>query len=107
MYSSHRKTSLSNGSFSESFLPRSGEQFANINQTTEALDPNTFQNIEVGLKWDFADGLSFTAALFEVEQRSPVVSDVDAGQFDIIESEIRGIEAQILGQVTDKWFVSV
>lgn len=94
------------GSFSESFLPRSGEQFANINQTTEALDPNTFQNIEVGLKWDFADGLSFTAALFEVEQRSPVVSDADAGQFDIIESEIRGIEAQILGQVTDKWFVS-
>ena len=40
-------------SYSESFLPRSGEQFANINGSNNQLDPNTFTNVEGGLKWDF------------------------------------------------------
>lgn len=94
------------GSFSESFLPRSGEQFADINPPDDALDPNTFQTIEAGLKWDFAEGLSFTTAIFENEQSSPQVSDNDAGTLDVIESEIRGIEAQIQGQVTDQLFIT-
>ena len=52
------------GSYSESFLPRSGEQFANINGDNNALDPNTFTNLEAGVKWDFQPGISFTAAVF-------------------------------------------
>lgn len=94
------------GSFSESFLPRSGEQFADINPPDDSLDPNTFQNIEFGLKWDFADNLSFTAALFEIEQSSPQVSDNDPGTLDVIDSDVQGFEAQIQGQLTDRWFVS-
>ena len=50
-------------SYSQSFLPRSGEQFANINGNNNALDPNTFTNLEAGIKWDFdQESLSFTAA---------------------------------------------
>lgn len=94
------------GSFSESFLPRSGGQFADINPPDDALDPNTFQNLEAGLKWDFANGLSFTAAVFEIEQSSPQVADNDPGTLDVIDSEIRGFEAQLQGQVTDRWFIS-
>ena len=94
------------GSYSESFQPRSGEQFANINGDNDRLDPNTFTNLEAGLKWDFANGLSFTAALFEIEQESPVVSDTNAETFDIIETSINGFEAQFQGQLTDDWFVS-
>ncbi|UTW54777.1 TonB-dependent siderophore receptor [Kordiimonas sp. SCSIO 12610] len=94
------------GSFSESFLPRSGEQFADINPPDDALDPNTFQTIEAGLKWDFANGLSFTAAIFENEQSSPQVADNDPGTLDVIDSEIRGIEAQIQGQITDQFFIT-
>ena len=94
------------GSYSESFLPRSGEQFANINGDNNRLDPNTFTNLEAGVKWDFVQGLSFTAAVFEIEQETPVVSDIDASTFDIIESTISGFEAQLQGQVTDAWFVS-
>ncbi len=93
-------------SYSESFLPRSGGQFANINGNNNILDPNTFENIELGLKWNFADDLSFTAAIFEIEQSSPVVSDLDAGTFDIIDTQVQGFEAQIQGQVTPWWFVS-
>ena len=94
------------GSYSESFLPRSGEQFANINGSNNQLAPNTFTNLEAGVKWDLNRGLSLTAAVFEIEQSSPQVSDNDASTLDVIDSEITGFEAQIQGQLTDVWFVS-
>lgn len=94
------------GSYSESFLPRSGEQFADINPPDDALDPNTFSNLEAGIKWDFAPGLSLTGAIFEIEQSSPQVSDANPDTLDVIDSTIRGIEAQFQGQVTDNWFIS-
>ena len=94
------------GSYSESFLPRSGEQFANINGDNNRLDPNTFTNLEAGVKWDFTRRLSLTAAAFEIEQESPVVSDSDAGLLDVIETTVDGFELQLQGQVTDLWFVS-
>ncbi|MEL8056293.1 MAG: TonB-dependent siderophore receptor [Pseudomonadota bacterium] len=94
------------GSYSESFLPRSGEQFANINGSNNALDPNEFTNLEAGVKWNFMEALSFTAAIFEIEQSSPQVADSDPSTLDVIDSEISGIELQLQGQVTDAWFVS-
>ncbi|MEN1729072.1 MAG: TonB-dependent receptor, partial [Pseudomonadota bacterium] len=93
-------------SYSESFLPRSGEQFANINGNNDALDPNTFSNLEAGIKWDFNQGLSLTAAVFEVEQSSPQVADNDPSTLDVIDSEITGFEAQLKGRLTDRWFIS-
>jgi catecholate siderophore receptor len=93
------------GSFSESFLPRSGEQFADL-PSDEALDPNTFQNLEAGIKWDFANGLSLTAAVFENEQSSPQVNDDNPDTLEVIDSEIRGFEAQLQGQINDKWFIT-
>jgi catecholate siderophore receptor len=93
-------------SYSESFLPRSGEQFADINGANNALDPNTFSNLEAGIKWDFARGLSWTAAVFEIEQSSPQVADNDPETLDVIDSQITGFETQLIGQVTDEWFIS-
>lgn len=93
------------GSYSESFLPRSGEQYANINGNNNRLDPNTFANLEAGVKWDF-DRLSLTAAVFEIEQESPVVSDANAETFDVIETAVEGLEMQLQGQVMERWFIS-
>ena len=93
-------------SYSESFLPRSGEQFSNINGDNNRLDPNTFANLEAGVKWDFSRRLGLTAAVFEIEQESPVVSDSDAGTFDVIETTVDGFEVQLQGQVSDRWFIS-
>jgi len=93
-------------SYSESFLPRSGEQFANINGNNDKLGPNTFGNREVGVKYDFESGLSFTAAMFEIEQRSPQVADNDPATLDVIESQIDGFEFQLQGRVNDVWTVS-
>ncbi len=93
-------------SYSESFLPRSGEQFANINGSNNQLEPNTFTNLEAGVKWDLQPGLSLTAALFEIEQSSPQVADSDPSTLDVIDSQIDGFELQLQGQLTDRWFVS-
>lgn len=93
-------------SYSESFLPRSGEQFANINGDNNQLDPDVFKNSEVGVKWDLASGLSITAAVFDNKQRSLTVADNDAARFDTIESEISGFEVQVSGQVADAWEIT-
>ena len=94
------------GSYSESFLPRSGEQFANINGSKGQLDPNTFENMEVGFKWDFGSGVSLTAAAFQIQQTSPQVADNDPSTLDVIETETDGVEIQLDGQLTDFWYLS-
>ena len=93
-------------SYSESFLPRSGEQYTDINGSNNQLDPDTFSNREVGIKWDFSQGLSFTAAVFENEQSSPQVADSDPSTLDVIDSDISGFELQLSGQITADWAVS-
>ncbi len=94
------------GSYSESFLPRSGEQFANINGDNDQLDPDEFRNLEAGVKWDIAHGLSLTTAVFEIQQRSPQVADGDPETLDVVESEIRGFEAQLQGHITHDWSIT-
>lgn len=93
-------------SYSESFQPRSGEQYANINGNNDRLAPNTFTNQEIGLKWDVNDSLSFTMAVFENEQSSPQVADNDPATLDVIDSEVDGFELQLQGHITDDWYIS-
>lgn len=90
-------------SYSESFLPRSGEQFANINGNNDKLDPNTFESLELGLKWNLSDRLSLSAAVFETDKSSPEVDDSDASKLVVVDSSIDGFEIQLQGQLNDNW----
>lgn len=89
-------------SYSETFVPQSGEQYANLGN--DGLDPNEYTNLEAGVKWDFAPGYSVTAAIFQIEQ-DIVESDNNDGSRSV-ENEINGFEAQFSGQITDDWFVT-
>lgn len=89
-------------SYSESFLPRSGEQFANINGDADDLDPDEFENLEVGIKWDINPSLSLTAAYFENDQTRAVRNDTDDGTFNVDGLEIEGFEIQLQGNLTDQ-----
>jgi len=93
------------GAYSESFEPRSGEQVSNIDGNNNVLDPNTFSNLEAGVKWDIKPGLNLTFAAFQIDQESPQIG-ATSGTFDVIKSEITGFEAQLNGNITDKWFVT-
>jgi catecholate siderophore receptor len=86
-------------SYSETFLPQSGEQFADLGD--EGLDPDQFTNLEAGVKWDFAQGYSLTAAIFKIEQ--DIVQDDGTGGSETLNNEITGFEAQFNGQITDQW----
>ena len=89
-------------SYSETFLPQSGEQYANLG--SRGLDPDEFTNVELGLKWDFTDGLSFTASIFEIQQDA-IEEDGLGGAFTVT-SETKGFEAQVIGNVTEQWTLS-
>ncbi len=89
-------------SYSEAFLPTSGEQFA----STGSLDPDQFEQAEIGLKWDFNPGLSFTAAYFQNEQATAERNPVTEEEFEERGLEVDGFELQLQGQVTEQFFVT-
>jgi len=90
-------------SYSKTFLPQSGEQFADLGN--QGLDPDEYTNLEAGVKWDFTRGLSLTAAVFEIQQDAERFSTIASGGITL-ESEIQGFETQLSGRLTDQWFVS-
>ena len=92
-------------SYSESFLPRSGEQFATISGG-DPFDPDVFETAEIGVKWDFVPGLSFTAAYFQNEQTRADRDDDTGENFEVRGLEIEGIELQLQGNVTEQLFVT-
>mgnify|MGYP003694657421 CR=1 FL=1 len=40
------------GSYSVSYLPSSGDQFSSLTTITQQVEPERFNNYEVGVKWD-------------------------------------------------------
>lgn len=96
-------------SYSETFLPRSGDQFLSLNLDSESTRPQFFENSELGLKWDIRQDLSFTAAIFNLDRESYTSVDPDdPGQVIVIEgSETSGYEMQLIGSITDDWSLSV
>lgn len=96
------------GSYSESFLPRSGEQFLTLNLDSESTRPQSFENKEIGAKWDIRSDLSLTAAIFELDRESfTSIDPEDAGQVIVIEgSETKGFEIQLAGNLTEQFFLT-
>lgn len=95
-------------SYSETFLPRSGEQFLTLNLDDESTRPQFFENQEIGLKWDLTQRLSLTTSIFELERESFTSEDPEnVGQVIVIDgSTTTGFEVQLVGDVTDTWSLS-
>lgn len=92
-------------SYSETFLPRSGDQFLTLDLESESTKPQSFQNKEIGFKWDIRPDLSLTAALFDLDRSSfTSVDPDDPGQVIVIEgSQTQGFEFQLNGNLTTWW----
>ena len=88
-------------SYSESFLPRSGEQFKKLSESNSRLDPDVFENNEFGLKWSLSPNLSLTASMFSSEQVQ-AVRDSDTGETsEIVGLQVDGTEIELKGQLSD------
>ena len=92
-------------SYSESFLPRSGEQFKSLSASSAALDPDVYESTEVGVKVALNDGLSLTAAYFDSEQTVATKDSVTGETNEIVGLQVDGLELEVKGKVTDKMSV--
>jgi catecholate siderophore receptor len=93
------------GSYSVAFVPRAGEQLSSLSLTNQALQPESFENFEVGAKWDFAPNGSFTVAVYDLERRNILVADPDDPTVShLVDGQrTRGVEIGVDGEVTERW----
>jgi catecholate siderophore receptor len=95
-------------SYSRSFLPQSGDQFASLDPTLQALEPERFDNVEVGAKWDVRPTLSFTAAAYRLDRTNTRSPDPNDPTHTILTGaqRSRGIELGLTGQIRPNWRIS-
>ena len=93
-------------SYSESFLPRSGEQYKKLDANAARLDPDVFENSEFGLKWDISDALSMTLSKFDSKQVRASYDNDTGESAEIRGTEVDGVELEIKGKVHEKLYVA-
>ena len=89
-------------SYSESFLPRSGEQFKKLDANAARLDPDVFENTEFGMKWSINPNLYLTAAYFDSEQTQAVRDSVTGENSEIVGLQVDGYEFELKGDINEK-----
>jgi catecholate siderophore receptor len=95
------------GSYSQSFLPRSGDQFLALTVTQQNLAPEKFTNFEIGAKWDVQPNLNLTLAVFQLDRSNATTPDPanPLASINIGETRTQGIELAATGRVTSQWQV--
>ena len=94
-------------SYSMTYVPRSGAQLASLTPTNAAFDPEEFENVEVGAKWDISPALAVTAAVFQLDQKNVVIANPNVPGESLLVDGLRtdGVELGISGQVSDAWSI--
>ncbi len=96
------------GSYSVSYMPSSGEQFASLNATTQTLKPQKFSNYEFGAKMDLNRRLSITSAVYRLDTTNTTARDPNDAALLVQTGSQRtnGFEVGLNGNVTSRWLVS-
>ncbi len=95
------------GSYSQSFLPRSGDQFLALSVTQQNLAPERFNNYEVGAKWDIKPDLNLTLALFQLDRSNATTPDPinPVASINVGKTRTKGVELAVAGRITPQWQV--
>lgn len=95
-------------SYSKSFLPQSGDQFNSLDLTAATLEPEKFDNYEIGAKWDVKPGLTLTTAVYRLDRTNTRAPGSVAGT--IVQTGAQrtsGFEFGLTGRVTEKWQTAI
>ena len=96
-------------SYSLSSVPRAGEQLASLTLTNAALDPEEFENREIGAKWEVTPDLALAAAIFQLKRSNVAITDPNNSARQILLSgdaqEVNGLELTLTGNITPVWSV--
>jgi catecholate siderophore receptor len=95
-------------SYSRSYLPQSGDQFGSLDLTLQALEPERFDNYELGFKWDIRRALSLTAAVYRLDRTNTRATDPADPSRTILTGAQRskGFEINLAGEIRPNWRVS-
>jgi catecholate siderophore receptor len=96
------------GSYSVSYLPSSGDQIGNFTPGLVIAQPERFQNLEVGVKYDVSPTFQLTAAGYTLDRTNQRLPDPNNAGFFILSgrTNTRGFEIGANGYVTDWWQVA-
>jgi catecholate siderophore receptor len=91
--------------WSTSYLPASGDQFSALSPGTLILEPQKFENTEIGAKWNINPKLLFTAAVYELIRTNVPIPDPSGNGLFIPSGahKIRGFETAVTGYVMPDW----
>jgi catecholate siderophore receptor len=94
-------------SYTMTYLPRSGQQLSSLTPSNAALDPEEYENYELGAKWDARPDLSLTAAVYQLDRTNVAIPDPLDPTVSILAdgARTRGIELGLAGQLTEAWSV--
>ncbi len=95
------------GSYSISYLPRSGDQLSSLTISNAALEPEEYRNLEAGLKWDATPSMSMSAAVYQLERGNVAIAHpTDPSVTLLVDGErTRGVELEATGNITRAWSV--
>jgi catecholate siderophore receptor len=93
------------GVYSVSYLPASGDQFSALSTGTAILEPQKFENKEVGIKWNILPHLIYTAAVYQLDRTNVPLNDPSGSGlfFPSGKNRVRGFETELTGYITDAW----
>jgi catecholate siderophore receptor len=96
------------GSYGVSYLPSSGDQFSSLTNVTKEVEPEKFQNYEVGVKWDLRPDLSLTTAAYRLDRTNTRSTDPNDPTRIVQTGSQRtnGYELGISGRVTAAWSIA-
>ncbi len=95
-------------SYSVSHLPSAGDQFSSLTDVTRALEPERFENVEIGAKWDVADRVAVTTAAYRLDRtntRAPSPTN-PAQTVQTGSQRSTGYELGVSGSVTPAWEIA-
>jgi len=96
------------GSYSVSYLPSSGDQFASLTVITQQVKPEKFNNYEAGVKWDVRPRLQMTAAVYRLNRENTRATDPNDPTRILQTGSQRtnGFEMGLTGSLTRAWSIA-
>ena len=96
------------GSYTVSYLPSSGDQFASLTNVTQQVKPEKFTNYEAGVKWDVSNMFALTFATYRLDRTNTRSTDPNDPTRIIQTGSTRtnGLELGVNGNVTKRWMVA-
>ena len=92
-------------SYSETFIPQSGDQYADLKGDKRNMDPDVYESTEFGVKFDLDNRISVTAAKFKLNEVAPN-GPPNTVNYAVEETAINGYELQAIGNICDNWFIN-